>query len=77
VNWITLAVSICVLIVSVIALFRIQKVHVLVNSQLDKVMARLDASKGRSAQLSQTITDTGGIVPPEKSLHRKEDSDAL
>jgi hypothetical protein len=72
VNWITLAVSVCVLIVSIVALFRIQKVHVLVNSQLDKVMQRLDVSKGRTAQLSQTITDTGGTVPPEKTLKREE-----
>jgi hypothetical protein len=72
VNWITLVVSILVLIVSIIALFRIQKVHVLVNSQLDKVMQRLDMSKGRNAQLSQSRTDSGGTVPPEKKLVRDD-----
>jgi hypothetical protein len=77
VNWATLGVSICVLLVAIVALFRIQKIHLLVNSQLDRVMALYDMSKERSAELSRTIIDTGGTVPPEKTLHKNADNDSL
>jgi hypothetical protein len=77
VNWATLGVSICVLLVAIVALFRIQKIHLLVNSQLDRVMALYNMSKERSAELSRTIIDTGGIVPPEKTLAKNADNDSL
>jgi uncharacterized membrane protein len=42
---------------------RIEEVHVLVNSNMTKVLDRLGVSQGRSAQLEGSMKDAGMEVP--------------
>jgi hypothetical protein len=68
VRWIDLAGIILTFLTAVIgfvvALRRIQAVHVLVNAQLKAVMDRLGIEVARTAQLKDSMKDQGADVPP-------------
>jgi hypothetical protein len=68
VSWLPFAASVFTFLTAVIGfavLFvKVQAVHVLVNSNLTKVMARLGIEQDRSAQLKDTLKDAGVEVPP-------------
>jgi hypothetical protein len=82
VNWVELASALGALIGSAFAAYRangnsrkidaangkIDTVDAKVNGNLTNVLSRLDRAQGRSAQLAQSISDRGGVVPPEKTL---------
>jgi hypothetical protein len=48
-----------------VALRKIQAVHVLVNSNLTQVMAKLGIETDRTAQLKDALKDAGVEVPPK------------
>jgi hypothetical protein len=51
-------------VIGCVLLFKVQAVHVLVNSNLTKVMARLGIEQDRSAQLKDTMKAGGMDIPP-------------
>lgn len=66
-NWGVLAVAVLTFATSVLGYLSTRKkiadVHVLVNSNLTKVMDRLGISQDRSAQLTKTLEQAGVDVP--------------
>jgi hypothetical protein len=65
VSWVTLAVSVATLAAAVVALWKVQKVHVLVNSNMTEVLRRLGVSQERSGQLEKTLIQADVDVPPK------------
>lgn len=70
-RWITLATAVLGFLTSAagfaVLFVRVQAVHVLVNSNLTKVMARLGIEQDRSAQLTDSLKDAGVDVPDPPS----------
>lgn len=66
-NWGVLAVAVLTFLTAVFGYLstrrKINEVHVLVDGNLSKVMAKLGIERDRSAQLTGTLQDAGVDVP--------------
>lgn len=67
-NWGVLAVAVLTFLTALLGYLstrrKISAVHVLVDGNLSKVMAKLGIEQDRSAQLEGTLQDAGVDVPP-------------
>jgi hypothetical protein len=68
-NWVILATAILGFLTAAIGFavlfFKVREVHVLVNSNLTKVMNALGIERERSGQLEGSLKDAGVDVPPK------------
>jgi hypothetical protein len=52
-------------VLSAFILRKVQQVHVLVDGNMTKVLAKLGISEDRAVQLTETLTDAGVDVPDQ------------
>jgi hypothetical protein len=74
-HWITFGTSLLGFLTAVVGFLilfkKVQQVHVLVNSNLTKVMARLGIEQERSTQLHDTLASAGVEIPPRPSQEKE------